>query len=529
MDFRPKPPAQAPAFTTDRRLAEQRRKKGLIAREWRLIATLPIALGVLIWIIVMLTAPTPPAPVAQPMEKPLQPMARPLLAGAAALPSADEIAAQQAAVEALRQRPQDALAQVGFDLTPLTIAWGLDLIARDRITPPIPQRLDARDLVLGGIRLGSPVLLGGRLTDAITPAAPGGQRRLLLELDQGQFAQILAADDGSQVGLGGRVEVVGRFLGQAPLPAEGDKTPLYPVLMARALAGTAAAIDDPTLAEYRTGMVTMPERLFDVVDEERPLVETRPYYYLLGLTKADLGLENVFAEARSGNLVANDIHQAPAGFRGQPFVVKLKVWKTWEDEQVARDQPFGVDRVVRILGYHRDFGPITQGTPDKPVVNMRETLRLFEVAVIGRQPPPAPGSEIMVQGRFLKIRAIPVDPDALRDERNGVQRHSDRCYAFLFVAGAWQHVPPPSRAFTATEIAIAAAILFAFGLFGWMVWREQRRGSIDPLIGKLRESRRKLRSGPAAAGAAPTSPGEGTQGVATGEPGNTKSPESPDT
>ncbi len=517
MDFRPKPPEQAPAFTTDRRLAEQRRRKGLIAREWRLIATMPIALGALIWIIVMLTAPTPPALVVQPLEKPLQPMARPLLAGVAALPTTDEISGQQAEVEALHKRPQDAIAQVGFDLTPLTLAYGLDLIARDRTTPtpPIPQRLDTRDLVLGSIRLGSPVIIGGRLIDSVDPTVTGSQRRLLLELDQGQFAQVLAADDGSPIHLGERIEVVGRYLGQAHLPVEGNKSQAYPLLMVRALAGTAAAIDDPTLAEYRTGMVTMPDRLFDDVKEERPLVETRPYYYLLGLTKSDLGLDNVFAEARSGNLVANDIHQAPIKFRGQPFVVKLKVWITWEDELVARDQPFGVDRVVRILGYHRDFSPFTQGPPDKPVVNMREPLRLFEVAVIGRQPPPAPGSEITVQGRFLKLRAIPVVPDALRDERNGIQRHSDRCYAFMFVAGAWKDSPPPTRVFTANEIAITAAILFAIGLFGWLVWREQRRTSIDPVISKLRESRRKLRNKPAGTESGPTVSQEERPGMAT--------------
>ena len=153
-----------------------RRKASLQQHEWRILATLPLAVGMIGWLIWSLVA----APADQrkqvrsgpiAMQTSVPAMAQPTLDAAEPLPSREQLAAQAEPLSALAEHP-GTLALVGTDLDGLTLAWGLRQLAGDRLALPIPGRPTATDLVDREIRQGSPVVVEGRLVDARREAIP---------------------------------------------------------------------------------------------------------------------------------------------------------------------------------------------------------------------------------------------------------------------------------------------------------------------------------------------------------------------
>lgn len=519
-----------------------RRKASLQQHEWRILATLPLAVGMIGWLIWSLVA----APADQrkqvrsgpiAMQTSVPAMAQPTLDAAEPLPSREQLAAQAEPLSALAEHP-GTLALVGTDLDGLTLAWGLRQLAGDRLALPIPGRPTATDLVDREIRQGSPVVVEGRLVDARreaipaeAAAAPGEQPattvaetpaelgRLILALEDGQFAQAVISDAAAVADLvaGEPAMVVGRYAGSCRLPRQDGKGEIrLPLLIART---AAKSVPGPAQeSPYRTNFSALPPGIFAEVDDERTVLETRPYYFLLGQVAADRAYTDPYADAPSVNLTANDLHQDPTAFRGSPRSLRMTVYESWEDQLVARDQPFGVQRCVRILGYRRDWSPMTVTDADgKPVVKNQLVIRLFEIAaaVNDDRPLPEKGADITTTGRFLKIRAIPVEPDPRRDQELGLRRQrKDRAYAFLFVANDWKAVPSP---FGIDFTGLTIALLSALAALGVLVVWSSRKDSVGAermrgVIAKLRQQRRgvdsgKTPSGPVSAEVPPTAVG----------------------
>lgn len=496
----------APGFSVEKK--ELRPRRFAAKREWRLLITLPVAVVILVVIIHGWVKNLEELKASNEFvftAAKLDPMPALALAGHK-LPSADEIAAQTGEAERLASSPGELPLMVGGD-DALSLAWARVQLARDAAAPPVPMQVVARDLVLRQVRgTGTAVAVGGRLED-IQEAAPGGPWRLLLAIDEGQFAQAMTWDrPGADLVLGRGVRVIGRTMGFVRLPVAAGAAPAataamaaggveVPLLAARLVRPDASvALAEDGMAEFRsTAAWRLPADLWDDVNDERTYLETRPYYHMLGQARLDLTSADPYAGLKDGNKVANDIHQDPANHRGKPFLVTGYVYQSWEDAEVARDQPFGVARVVRILLWRRDVGNITEVVNGKPKTSMQQVLRIYELAVIGNQPPPEPGTMITATGRFLKFHAIPVEPNRLRDQVNGIRRQTDRVYTFFFTSNGWVvQQGPRNYDFGAWTIALVIAV---FSAVAWLVWWSRRESRMqDQVLDQVRKLRQQRRT-----------------------------------
>ena len=511
-----------PAFSLDRRDIAQNR--GLKRREWRLIVTLPIAV-LLIAVFMhifngyrgMINA-NPGEPVFT--ERSLPALPAPRLGDSAALPGAAEVAKLKPVLHELQA--DQAIIRHGDEIDALTLAWADELMAADRAAPPIPQRAEARDLLLGGVPLGGAVTVHGRLLDSVAaPEAGGvseagstqGWQRLVIGLDEQQWAQVLAPASASSLVIGRPITLVGRYLGSAltatdpagatgpasatsaaGAPATSGQTAV-PLLVARSvtLDERSGADSDPDDEIHRAFPATLPPDLFAGITDERMVLESRAYYYLLGQTRIDSTEPTAYDRADNGNARADSIHQNPDDFRDRPFTVAGYVYKAWEDKAVARDQPFGVARAARVLVWSRDFGAVTEIVDGKKVLKT-QILRLYEFCIGGDQPLPNRGDNIEIQGRFMKFRAIPVDANSLRDSHNGITRQSDNVYTFVFVAHGYRLIPPPpAHEFGSYDILFGGFALSLIVLLFLVRRRDaQLEGKIAAQIRKFRQTRRQV-------------------------------------
>ncbi len=536
-DFRPKQSRKAPLFTLDR--VELERAKGQRGMKGRRVAHLLIMLAVAVgcgyglWSFVE-NLKKSAAPYIDQLhaELALKPMARPTLDGVPGLPDAAALAEQAAAAkEQVAQRKVPL--QVWIDQPDAAaFAWAQMVLAEDLRSPPIPQRLVARDLVLGHARVGLPAVISGTLEDAQTATVAGGDRdwqRLLIELEPQQHAEVLVpVDAATDLAIGQEVQVLGRYLGTAHLPnatAGGPAVPL-PLLIARSAARPKA--EAAVESAYRmTQEWRLPDDTYQDVDDDLLVIETRPYYNTIGAVLRDIAEGNAYANAPSANAKGSDLHDDPKAFRGQPFALKGHVFHAWEDEAVAKDHPFGAARVVRAILWNEDYGPYTLIENGKKVVKNKLVLRAFEIAAITDKPLPKPGDVITASGRFLRMRAIEVESNFKRDLANDVMRQSDRAYTFLFVTAGWQGLPPPAAYdlkwlnFVVFTIAVGmAALLIA------VARRESRKeATVQESVRKMREARKVLKEkgrggdGAARAEGAAVAAAEHAVGTAAENPG----------
>jgi hypothetical protein len=509
---------EVPAFSLDRKDQMRARMKSKLTRmEKRVIVFMPVLIIVLAWVAYDLRDKLDAAreaglkPVAADIH--LTPMSRPTYDSLPALPD-------ETAVATLRPMAQELVGRgAGVPLTSdgldaATIAWAEARLAADRVAPPFPQRLSARDLLLTDhVRLGTPLILEGRLEDRL-PAPVGGSdrpwQRLLLAIDEGQFAEILSeAREAATLPLGGSVRITGRLLNYGELKtATGNVN--VPIIMGRVLVEAASSGgEQDALSEYHQAW-NLPADLYADVDDFRLWTETRPYYYTLGQVQLDKTTAGVYGEVPDGNQAADEVHLRPSDFRGKPFKVTGYVYQAWEDTEVAHDQPFGVGRVVRVLVYRRDLAPYTETVDGVTSTTVKLVLRLYEFASITNQPLPEIGSLISATGRFLKKRAIAVEANAMRDKYNQVERQSDRVYTWMYVTGPWQLVPepPPDRIGPfGWSIAVVGLIGLVVGIVWWR--KEVREGAVraERKVAELRE-RRLAATNRAATTAAPPAPSQ---------------------
>lgn len=401
--------------------------------------------------------PVEPAPA--PIEAPaLKPMPLPLLSGLPPLPDAAAVAEERGTVEQLIRDRQAPF--IGAGLDGIVLGWIEAILAQDRAKPPLPQRLSAQDAARG-TPAGIPALISGRLEDFSDSNLPDW-KWLVVSVADRRYALALARIGKDDVVIGNEAQLAGRFLGSIDVPCQGGVTQSVPLLAARSLAMITASappldvISVGDLAEYHAGRFAPPADLYADIDDERPFLETRAYYYTLGQVKLDASTPGALDDLESANRIANDIHQDPARFRGQMFQVTGNVYQAWEDPLVAQDRPFEVGRVSRILLWKRDWGPNSQTVDGVLKTSNKQVLRLYELAVIGDQPLPPIGTTITACGRFIKFRSIPVQADAERDRRNSVTRASGKIYTMFFVSPGYDIAPKaPEASFQWQDAAIA--------------------------------------------------------------------------
>lgn len=427
-------------------------------------------------------------------------MLRPDLAAFPPLPEAAEIAAARADVERMLRAGEVPPLSLGLD--GISLAWGERLLAEDSEHRRIPQRITVEDVLGDQVRSGQLVVISGRLDDLGNTAVAGredaGYRWLTVALPQGQYLTALQPilDDQAALTINGQVQVLGRYLGRLPRPAVGGAGEVItPMMMARVVTPLAEDAGEHVggIAGYQ-GQVIIPPNVYQDVDDERPLIESHPYYLTLGEVKSEMGTPEIVGERLDANREANAIHQNPSAYRGRPVDVRGVVWHAWEDEMVSADRPFDVRRVVRVLMYRRDIGPITE---NGKTVN-KSVLRIFELAAITDQPLPKPGDFLVAQGRFMKWRSIPVDrhPGMERLMNNG--RQSNRVYTMFIVSGPWRTEEPVTIDWTPVVVLLSVGVVAFAILVLWYIHRDrgaERR--MKETVATLRQRRRALVHGQA--------------------------------
>ena len=422
-------------------------------------------------------------------EATLQPMQAPVLAGLPALPAPVAVDEQRAMIiEMLRDGHQPSLL-TGLDAA--ILAWAEALEVHDAAQPPLPQRVVAEDFGRHLVQPGQALLTSGRLED-IAPAAvdggAGGWRWLSLALADGQYALALARDDGELV-LNQQIDVVGRFLGRLDAPTEQGSQEM-PLIAARQVTKARVNRGDDIPEGMRDfyGPLRLPDDLYGDVDDERPLIETRAYYFTVGQVKTEGASPELYAAGFDANRIANDIHQRPDEFRGRIGTVRGVVYHAWEDGQIAADQPFDVRRVARVLLFKRDIGPITEDG----VTRTKSVLRLFEIAVVGDQPLPRAGDYVEATGRFIKWRAIKVDRDRQEDRATNFAGGAGKVYSMFFVVPSYRSVEVQTVNWMPVKIVISVlAGLFFIGMLAYLHRDRGAERRMRQSVALLRETRRK--------------------------------------
>jgi hypothetical protein len=295
------------------------------------------------------------------------------------------------------------------------------------------------------------------------------------------------------------VSVLGRLLGRVALPA-GAATAAIPLIAARRIdepqrladSAPGAGLDDLRTARWQDLPVELDRELFSSVSDERAILESRPYYRLLGQAIADTA--RALGEPPSGNGAGARIHRDPAAFRGQRFTASAWVHQVQRDELVALDRPYGITTAWRVLGWSRDLDPVEVVVDGVPTIKSAP-LRLYEFCIVA-DAPPAPRTRIAITGRFFKFRAIPVTPDLERDRALGLERQSNRVYPFVYAAAGWTGVPPVQRGpWTWIDAAMLLGAIALVAVLILVVRRDQRRESAIPgIVARLRAGRARLRA-----------------------------------
>lgn len=502
-------------------------------------------------------------------EQPLPPMPKPSIASLPPLPEATAIDEH---LPGVAEQLTNGTVPLWIDQPDAsTLAWVKTIIAKDLVTPPLPQRVEARDLMLRHIKVGENLVISGLLEDSQPAPIAGsntGYQRLLITLPGEQYLEVLAPENARNLVIGDEIVVVGRYLGFATLPLSDNQPDQVAPAATAAPAGaaptatsttgsapetTAPAAASPKVTSVQVPLIAariadkpavqrkvdnpyvmrgewqMPEDIYKNVDDDLLVVETRPYYYTLGQVLLDRTSPEALKDIGDANQQGSAIHREPSKYRGQPFTIRGHVFHAWEDPGVAHDQPFGVSRVVRIILWSEDWGDwdINEGGEIK--TKRKLILRAFELAAITHQPLPEPGQVISASGRFLRLRSMEVPTNAERDRRMGIKRQSDRAHTFLFVTNDFTVIPPAvSYDFSLVWIIIlVAALILGAALLRTARREEKKKELVYDSVRKLRESRQVLKAKRMAAAAAPTGESDATDATPPSPPPEPEQPDPP--
>lgn len=568
LSFQPKKPPKPGAFTLDR--VQRERAKGNTGRRRHFhlvfLAGVIVITGFLFWNFMdELRNALSPVTTRLNQELPLTPMAKPTIA---TLPPLPDAAAIDEHLPGVAEQLANGTVPLWIDQPDAsTLAWVKTVLAKDLATPPLPQRVEARDLILRHVRVGENLVISGLLEDsqpAPIAGAASGYQRLLVTLPDEQYLEVLAPESARNLLIGDEIVVVGRFLGFAMLPLA--ELPAAPAAPATAPAADAPAVANdpstspnaPTTSPAPTsvqvpliaariadkpavqrvvdnpyvmrGEWRLPEDIYQNVDDDLLVVETRPYYYTLGQVLLDRTTPDALTDIGSANQMGSAIHRDPAKHRGQPFTIRGHVFHAWEDTGVAHDQPFGISRVVRIIMWSEDWGDWDVMVNGEIVTKRKLILRAFELAAITHQPLPLPGQVITASGRFLRLRSMEVPTNAERDRRQGIKRQSDRAHTFLFVTNEFSVMKPVAEYDFSPIwlVLLVAALLLGAALLRTARREAKKKELVFDSVRKLRESRRALGGKRAGAAGDPADPASAAVDPVSAPPSTGQPPSPPE-
>ncbi len=517
LNFQKKKPSKGYGFTLDR--VQQERNKAPTSRRRYLhllfLAAVGLISAALLWgYLDKLSITHVTATNRLKQEIPLVPMPRPSIAEVPALPDATAIGEMTPTVADHLTNGTVPLWIEQPDAS--TLAWIAAVLERDRSTPPLPQRVDARDLGQRHVKVGENVVLSGMLEDsrpAPIAGAANGYQRLLIALPESQFVEVLAPENTRDLVIGDEVLVVGRFLGYATLPPADDAVVAappavpgqveappaprptkveVPLIVARSAAKPVAQRESDHAYVMR-GEWRLPADIYQNVDDNLLLIETRPYYFTIGQVLQDRTAAGIWDKIPSANEQGSAIHKDPGRFRGQPFSVRGYVFHAWEDVGVAQDQPFGVSRVVRMILWSEDRGDWEVNDGGAVKTSSKLILRAFEIAAITHDALPQVGDQVIANGRFLRLRAMEVKAKP-SSRATSIQRQSDRAYTFLFVTDGFTKLPekPTYDLFWLKIGVVVVAAFLAIALLLMARSESKKKDEVFESVRKFRETRHAL-------------------------------------
>lgn len=409
------------------------------------------------------------------------------------------------------------------------IGWARQQLARDaERTVGLPMRITASDIARSSadpqfrLRNGARVAASGFLLERhpapiIADDAEGAEStetwyRFLVQAEPDVYFQALVRGEAAELIEGQEINLVGRYVGMESHAVASDDADAseVPLLTMVAQQGRQRSTDRATevTSLLRLGVPDVPgvgswrrdPSVFETVDDTNLRLERRPYYYLLGKVLRDRSTPGAYDDAQNAMLMEEELHHHAPEHRGKPFTLTGHVLRAWEDWEVARDQPFGVARVIRmwLWNYVPEERTIVVEGQERHITTSQ--IAVYEVVSIvsSDTPLPRPRDTVNVTGRFLKIQRYQTSQNfvfnrgSLADPDRAL---SDSVYFKMFVSDGFTIIPPREPT-SILVLKIAFLVIFTSMLIFFVRLMDRERVRLDDYkrpVRRLRKARRELR------------------------------------
>jgi hypothetical protein len=459
---------------------------------WVVFLLALVAALVISYVVEFLQHPVKPVgPKPEEQDLTLDPMPLPRLE-ALDLPAPLEVDERTRATIALLLEQPELVANNLFGPTSTAFAWFDAQLPRDRSERPLHQRFSGEDLARGRLGFGTVFNCDATLLELQTIA---GREWGLVALGPEWYGVFRAEQIVEAVVIGNDVRLIGRLMGTLPY-ADGSALPVFACDVVQPTppeTPLATAVALPMIG--LDGSLPPEDDVYDEIDDVHPSLELRPYYYLLGVvSRNDRYQTDPYEGALSAVGESIAIHQDPQPYRGRPMTFEGYVLYSFEDHQVERDQPFGIERVLHIVCWNTMWGPYsTRNIEGQVQTKMAWVRQAFELAIIGDQPPPPRGAFIRATGRFLKVHGVPAKANRQMDELNEVTRHSDNVYFKFIVCNDYADVTPGAIDWGPLRLAFLILVPLCVLWVAWLQICDNRQQAARPeKVRRLRNTRRKL-------------------------------------
>ncbi len=415
----------------------------------------------------------------KPEDEVLQKMGAPDLDKAPALPSAEDLSIWDDHVEWVMKNPKELVNQFN-GYSHMSFAWLRKQNQLDLKEAPLSQYFNIEDIIVDGLAFGTPTIIEGNLINAKTVSAEGigDWQWITIEAEPHQFVMLLAPASLNEYTIGNKVAVVGRSMGLMKSPGNTGEW--------MTLIGTRNIIErkENKKIEVPGVLPAAPElgksdeeeqKLFSYINDERTVLELRPYFYLVGkIKKIDSYDENVYEKALSINKIAGMVHDKPSDYRGKIFSIEGRVLDVFMDDSVAELKPYDIDKVSRVIVWALVREMYQTKDITGKVTERIETVRhTFELAVVGDIPKLKQGQLIRSRGRFLKVHGIPMDRSSNRDAVFG-RLQSDNFYSKLFIVPSITVVEEEKDSIW-VKVALTVVMCSFFVCVLWLYFKDIRQ------------------------------------------------------
>ena len=376
----------------------------------------------------------------------LQEMPDPDLEQVPVLPSIEDMSQFKEQVDWVINNPAELSARLnGYSTT--SFAWLRKQLELDSKQGPLPQYFSVQDIIIDGLAFGTPTVVSGLLLNTRTVTVTDSNEEwqwMVIEAQDHQFIMLLVPGHVQDYTIGNPVKIVARSMGLMKIPGHDDHW--MPLLGARNVyepKDTGVESDFGVISPTPDLSTVNESELFETIDDERTVLELRPYFYLLGkINLIDSYDENVYENAVPANPISGKMHDNPSAYRGQVFTVRGRVLDVFKDDLVKRQKPYNIEKVSRVLLWalvkekYQEQNTYTGEITEK-ITHVRHT---YELAVIGDVGELSVGQIVEATGRFLKVHGIPMDRSSNRDRVFG-KLQSDNFYSKMFVVPNLNIIP----------------------------------------------------------------------------------------